>query len=78
MKRTSTMLLNLKNSEKLAGFTNKMMIFMLALFEGNNDKYVLSKVSTYFSPELLFNRMKEIYGKYYRINKKLFYKNPNK
>ena len=67
---------NLKRVEqKLAGFTNKMITFLLSLFEGNNDLFVLSKLYTFFSPDLLFNRMEDIYTKYYKMSKKIVLKN---
>ena len=63
-----------KTSEKIAGFTNKMIILMLALFEGNSDVFLLNKIVTYVTPELMYDRISQIYRNFYKLSKKNAYK----
>lgn len=51
-----------------------MIILMLALFEGNKDSFVLNKIVTYVSPELMYDRINQIYHSFYILSKKLAYK----
>ena len=62
---------NLENKLNLSGFYNKIMILLLALFEGNNDQIVLNKIANHFSIDLMLDIINDIYLNYSKIYKKM-------
>lgn len=62
----------IKNSEKFSAFTNKIIILLLALFEGNQDPFVINKIASYVTPEQMFKRISFIYQRYYPLSKNNF------
>ena len=43
--------------EEFCKLCDLISIFKLTLFEGNDDKLILNKLSAYFVPELIFERL---------------------
>ena len=46
---------------KLVPFTKRIYIFILSLFEGNQDIDIIDKIENYLNPSLLLKRLKYIY-----------------
>ena len=53
--------------EDFSKLCDLISIFKLTLFEGNSDKLILNKLSAYFVPELIFERLAYLQSKKRKI-----------
>ncbi len=56
----------------LSNLTKKLFMFILSLFEGNEDEYIVNKVSAYISPNILYERLEYLYWNICRTYKKTY------
>jgi hypothetical protein len=54
----------------MSGFTKRLFILLLALFEGNKDDYIIMRVGNYLSADILYKRIEFIYWEVIRRNRK--------
>ena len=54
----------------MSGFTKRIYVFLLALFEGTSDNYVLDRTENYLNCHVMLQRLIYIYYNVMRLSRK--------